>query len=531
MEPTPAPPTVPKKRKPVDSKIKKKSGVPTKPSNKKRKVEEDPGRPSPTPSSKASKAKGNKKSQTGTPAAGSSPAPHSSPPPQTADDDEDEESGSDDGIYCICRKGDNHTWMIACDGSCQDWYHGKCVNVLESDGDLIEKYFCPRCTEAGEGHTTWKRMCRREGCRRPARREEQSKYCSDECGVLFFKEIVNLRGAQAGTNGGSAGQRSKRDRRKANYTDEIHDGEDTEDDGPSGPRGGTVSARDLKALTLSARDVDHFKNLGNSMLSPPTTASPSSPTFKQEAPLSVSDATRVTAIEAEIRDLTKRVDLLKDRENFVTIAREQANRLAEREGVKPKDLCGYDSRLNWSEGEFGLWRSTPKGKACLRQGVLEAEPEEQDRDDVEMVDGGDKPLVNGNSAATDADGDVDMSSKPDTVAVDGAASSSSSSRQDLLPLVLAPPDLCMKKRCQRHTQWGKIANYDVSFELSVAKEQIRELEADARDIRHRALVKLRKEQKSNNSAAAADATDENTTAAAVDGRDDVEKEGWVEVLG
>ncbi|KAH7049185.1 hypothetical protein B0J12DRAFT_574058 [Macrophomina phaseolina] len=473
MDSAPAGPTMPKKRRLVDTKVKKKGNGGSKMNNKKRKVDEDQGRPSPTPSSKTSKTKGSKKSATGTPVAGSSPAPQSSPPPQqAAEEDEDEESGSDDGIYCICRKGDNHTWMIACDGSCQDWYHGKCVNVKESDGDLIEKYFCPRCTEAGEGLTTWKRMCRREGCRRPARRDEQSKYCSDECGKLFFQSLAaTLQGNGAG---GMAGQKTRRDRRKANSTD--HDGEDTEDDRPAGPRGGTITARDLKALTLSAHDVDHFKNLGNSMLSPPATASPTSSTFNgnsnnkqgsSDPPLSASDAARIVEIAKEIEDLQRRIALLKHREKFVAMAREQVNTVAEREGVKPKDICGYDSRLNWSEGEFALWCDSPKGRACLRLERLDAEPEDVDRD-------------------------------------------------DLLPALLAPPDVCLKKRCQRHTQWVKIAQYDVSFEGSVAKNQIQELLADERDIRHRAAVGWRKERKeSGDSIIGADG----------------EKEGWVEVLG
>ncbi|KAL0257000.1 COMPASS (complex proteins associated with Set1p) component [Diplodia seriata] len=502
MDPTTAGPTGSKKRRLVDSKVRKKGGSGgTKPGSKKRKVEDDQGRPSPTPSAKAAKTKGSKKSATGTPVAGSSPAPQSSPPPhQTPDEDDDEESGSDDGIYCICRKGDNHTWMIACDGSCQDWYHGKCVNVKESDGDLIEKYFCPRCAEAGEGYTTWKRMCRRDGCRRPARRDEQSKYCSDECGRLFFHSLAaNLR-SQVGTS--STSQKPRRERRKTNHTDGIVDGEDTEEDGASGPRGGTVSARDLKALTLSARDVNHFKDLGNSMLSPPATASPSSPTFAQEAPLSGPDAARVAEIEKEIQDLTKRLKLLKDRERLVSMVRDQVNAVAEREGVKPKDICGYDSRLNWSEGEFALWRATPKGKACFRQGTLDAEPEDQDKEDVEMRDAPEDgaPLVNG------------------TGVKNGTGVEDTKKNQELISELLAPSDVCLKKRCQRHTQWVKIAQYDVSFESSVAKNTLQDLMADEREIRHRALVGLRKERK-------AQSGDD-----AMEGEDGV-KEGWVEVLG
>lgn len=52
------------------------------------------------------------------------------------EDDEDAE------VFCICRKPDDHTWMIACDGPCEDWFHGKCVNMNEKDGNLIDKYIC-----------------------------------------------------------------------------------------------------------------------------------------------------------------------------------------------------------------------------------------------------------------------------------------------------------------------------------------------------------------------------------------------------
>ncbi|RPA85914.1 hypothetical protein BJ508DRAFT_204587, partial [Ascobolus immersus RN42] len=47
-------------------------------------------------------------------------------------------------LYCICRLPDTGRWMIACDG-CDDWFHGACVNIPETQGDLIDKYFCPRC--------------------------------------------------------------------------------------------------------------------------------------------------------------------------------------------------------------------------------------------------------------------------------------------------------------------------------------------------------------------------------------------------
>jgi COMPASS component SPP1 len=63
---------------------------------------------------------------------------------QTEERAEDEESDIEnlDELFCICRKPDNHTWMIGCDGGCEDWFHGKCVNMDRKDSELIDKYIC-----------------------------------------------------------------------------------------------------------------------------------------------------------------------------------------------------------------------------------------------------------------------------------------------------------------------------------------------------------------------------------------------------
>ena len=119
-------PTVPKKR-PAPAKTKKGTATTTikkAPPAKKRKVE--PKR-SVTPSSYASKTPAFKTvSSLGTPAE-SSPAPstrsQSAEPddePYEDEDDEDEDAGSSDDVYCICRKPDNGTFMIGCDGTCDD---------------------------------------------------------------------------------------------------------------------------------------------------------------------------------------------------------------------------------------------------------------------------------------------------------------------------------------------------------------------------------------------------------------------------
>jgi hypothetical protein len=34
---------------------------------------------------------------------------------------------------------------------CDEWFHGRCVNVSERDGAMIDVYVCPTCTQAGKG--------------------------------------------------------------------------------------------------------------------------------------------------------------------------------------------------------------------------------------------------------------------------------------------------------------------------------------------------------------------------------------------
>ena len=68
---------------------------------------------------------------------------HSSPAPGSKEAEENDDDIDDDSeLFCICRKPDDHTWMIGCDGGCEDWFHGRCVKMNERDGNLIDKYIC-----------------------------------------------------------------------------------------------------------------------------------------------------------------------------------------------------------------------------------------------------------------------------------------------------------------------------------------------------------------------------------------------------
>lgn len=37
-----------------------------------------------------------------------------------------------------------YRFYICCD-SCQDWFHGRCVGILQSEAENIDEYVCPNC--------------------------------------------------------------------------------------------------------------------------------------------------------------------------------------------------------------------------------------------------------------------------------------------------------------------------------------------------------------------------------------------------
>jgi len=50
-----------------------------------------------------------------------------------------------DEIYCLCRQPyDDSQFYIGCE-KCTDWFHGRCVGILQAEAENIEEYVCPRC--------------------------------------------------------------------------------------------------------------------------------------------------------------------------------------------------------------------------------------------------------------------------------------------------------------------------------------------------------------------------------------------------
>ncbi|KAI5249585.1 hypothetical protein E4T42_05234 [Aureobasidium subglaciale] len=376
--------------------------------------------------------------------AASSPA-RSSPDPDgngdqqfSGEEGEEEEDGgaiSDHELYCICKRPDTGTFMIGCDGGCDDWFHGSCVKISEKWKTLIDKYICESCKAKGRGETTWKRMCRRNGCGMPALVSKGTKYCSDRCGLLFMQEMI-----------------SERTRKSTETTSRAKKGQQTANE-DLGARGGIISAGELKALFLTAPTLEGLKSLGDGSLSPITATSPAANTTKKETketPLSHESALndieheriiQLTHLKSTARD---RHALLKDRAKFVAMLKTVASRLADHRNLKPKDLCGFDSRLTWGEDEFDTWRASPAGKEALNIGSL--------------------PLP-------DEDEDADMD----------ASTNATPTQQEP----------CTKKKCLKHHDWAKLQIEDTRFEITQNADFMRVLEKEEKEIIERARLRAR----------------------------------------
>ncbi|KAF2767054.1 hypothetical protein EJ03DRAFT_329471 [Teratosphaeria nubilosa] len=433
-------PTTSKKRPAPRSKKGTATATKKAPPAKKRKVELER---SATPSSRASKPAHRKlgDSTKGTPL-NSSPAPSNRSDSRDregedddADEDEDVEGSGE--VYCLCRKPDNGTFMIGCDGKCDDWFHGKCVNIKEENKHLIDKYLCPNCEKAGVGITTWKRMCRRSRCKQPARvgssksGKDGSKYCSDECGVAYFRELA------AATRDKQSTYESRASRRKGSI---VSDGRTDTDD--LGARGGVLAAGEVKALVNASKTAEDFKKLGEGVLSPPAT--PDGKEQKGQDGYTEQETAALEQIHKQKEQARHRHQLLKDRMKFVTMVKQAASRTATEKELKPKEYCGYDPRLEWTEEEFAAFRTRAVGKQAFELETLAVEKSSEKTEDGHVMEG-----------------------------------------------VLGAIDVCERKKCARHLEWGKLAVDDLRFEMGDNSDNMRALDREEKEIRERAVIRAK----------------------------------------
>lgn len=515
-----------RKRAAPKSKVGKKgTASAVKPAAKKRKVDtssanETPsGQRSGTPSSsRASKtpAPRNRKQESVTPVRSSSIGATNE-----EGEEEDEEDDEDSELFCICRKPDDHTWMIACDGPCQDWFHGRCVGMDEKDGNLIDKYICvshvfgvrawancyllgPNCKSNGIGQTTWKPMCRLETCRDPARvsGSKPSKYCSDAHGHEYMRLRALKRESEETKAASIPSSSQNRKRRRSNYTDhfgngEVEDNLDTADDANT-LRGGPLRAPELKSVVNGVKSVAEFRQLGEGVLSPPRTASPDDEDIKMEdgnlvvnpksgISYSATEKQQLVEIASKREVLKTRKCMLDDRERFLVLVKSRAKRVLEelRQKETVKDICGFDARLAWSDAEFVAWRDSPEGQKALESRMLMAPSRttasiddrlNPDPTSAEIAIGASLP-------ATEPTNHHNAHAHGAEMAIDGEAGGDEVGR-----------GVCQKRRCERHRAWWKLQQQDVAFEKGEVRLALGRLGVEEKGVRERAVMRCLEER-------------------------------------
>ncbi|KAJ5953180.1 hypothetical protein N7454_000076 [Penicillium verhagenii] len=449
----------------------KKAPPKKKPAAKKRKAN-DPdtdsldGRRSNTPASRTGKIPGKNQdsvSIAGSPAPENKKKPKRRPKRQADAAAEDDEESDENAIFCICRRPDNHTWMIGCDGGCEDWFHGKCVDIESRDSELIDKYICkllppvdlsvlylasnqmktgPNCSQNGKGCTTWKPMCRLLECRKPARVTQRSKYCSDDHGHEFMRrQICNLK-----------------------LVPERKGQEDL------GSMGGILTPGDLRAAIMGVTSVEEFRKLGDRILPPspePIKKEMTNGDHKEESPKTVDqdfdmdahnaeysaeEAAKIEKIRSRRDELIHRKELLAARTTFLNLLRPRAKGIVEKlKQLEPKggwkDICGFDTRLSWSDEEFDDWRLSEAGKVALAEGTVEAMASSYPDNDTPMDD-------------TDED-----------------------------QISFITRGVCTKKRCERHKQWVKVQQQDMVFEEETTDADLAKYATEARSVAERAVLR------------------------------------------
>ncbi|KAI9837962.1 MAG: hypothetical protein M1819_006116 [Sarea resinae] len=376
-------------------------------------------------------------------------------------DDEDEfempdRDGEDESeVFCICRKPDNHTWMIGCDGGCEDWFHGKCVDIREQDGNLIDKYICPNCSESGKGNTTWKPMCRLPRCRQPARLSKSgpSKYCCDDHGREFMR--LHALGSKSPERQKSPVKHKKK--RVENQEDEGQRSDDDSDNDFEPSKGGALHPSELSTISKSIPSFSEFRQLGNTPLSP-----------SQQKRLHTDNTDTPEGSSSP----TKTASLLKTRTALLQLlrARSQTALASHYDKKASKDICGYDSRLAWSDAEVARWRDSKEGRKALETGSIgppTSPPSSAAANDEDGAHG---------------DGAVDGTGGQDRGANDGGEEEeqdpNGNEDEDGDAQAMMLKGLCLKRRCERHRNWFKVASSEIRFEEAVLEEDRKRMRLD-----------------------------------------------------
>lgn len=115
-----------------------------------------------------------------------------SPPPVTTTKRKTKRNSSESGggkkeLFCICRKPyDNSKFYVGCD-MCSNWFHGDCVGITEAMSQTMSEFVCDNCKKAQQ-NTTRELFCL---CRQPYD-ESQFYICCDRCQEWLHGRCVGV---------------------------------------------------------------------------------------------------------------------------------------------------------------------------------------------------------------------------------------------------------------------------------------------------------------------------------------------------
>ncbi|KAB5560089.1 hypothetical protein GE09DRAFT_962291 [Coniochaeta sp. 2T2.1] len=400
--------------------------------------------------------------------AGSSPTAvtrSSSPAGGSASGSEDE-SGSDQGIYCLCRGPDNHRFMIACD-RCEDWFHGDCIGMDKYTGEnLVQRYICPRCTDGKLYVTRYKKTCALERCDRPARmygddvvKGESSIFCSAEHRQVWWERLV--------------GTLPKRREGGVLYGDTL-----TQEEFMGLLGTGKKEGKDGKGWRIGEEPFGVPDNFWE-------TTPPSKVLTEEESSLlstSVSDRHSLGEEIVLCKKMLQLVDMaVKQREHLISSSLDKPNK-SQHLG---KDFCGYDYRLD-SVGAtacFADFLKSPAGEAIFKTGRLPLPGEEGFVvfDDGYVLD-----------AAAPAPGQQQQNGG-------GVVVNGNNNAAALAGVV------CVRRKCKTHAGWSGIHTKNVKHQIKELAAQAKEkLDFEAR-IRDCAAVRYLRKKRERNSVEVVDA--------------------------
>lgn len=340
-------------------------------------------------------------------------------------------------------------------------------------------------------------MCRLPECRKPARftGKNLSKYCSDEHGLEFMRQKAGLNiSTQPGNQKPKSILKAALERTSTPRDDDSsYDGSHYEDEQDNsmedlGSRGGVLTLGDLTAVITGVESAEEFRKLGAHIISPPASPPPEETKVKNDdtemkngetdgetkpqpskklgldvgvdgLTYSADEAEKIEKLRQQRADLFHRRDMLAARNTFLTLVRQRSKSILEILKKKDpkggwKDICGFDTRLAWSDEEFDEWRLSDAGKRALEEGTPEAM----------------------------------ASSYPTNVDTDGDAAMNGDKAEDEMESVTR--GVCLKKRCERHKQWIKVQQGDSAFEEKTLEEDLVACEKEAQSVVERAVLRM-----------------------------------------